>query len=351
MPPPNPLSPKRPPPSAQYPIKAAEPRHGASFDPWNLSSTGHQRAENRLGASTEWRESRTAKLQSQFRGGASGGQARISDSIGTGAKDWDPKVKALVTPEVRARARSSVLDMLAKPGTMKASLAEFGGGAAGKEGSNLELGERLTEEEKFARRRKVEDERSERKTEEKGVERRKMLEGVMVYVNGSTHPLISDHKLKQLLAENGARMSIRLGRRQVTHVILGRPASGGTGAGGGLAGAKLQREIQKVGGCGVKYVGVEWILESIKAGKRLPEARFSNLKLAAKGQKSVFGWYSKPGASRSTNRFARGKTSYASEQKYACSLAGNSIHGDHEIDMIEHVGRLFLTNNLTGYVA
>lgn len=30
------------------------------------------------------------------------------------------------------------------------------------------------------------------------------------------------------------------------------------------------------------------VLESIKAGKRLPETRFSNLSTAAKGQKSVY---------------------------------------------------------------
>ena len=35
------------------------------------------------------------------------------------------------------------------------------------------------------------------------------------------------------------------------------------------------------------------VLESIKAGKRLPEARFSNLKVAMKGQRSVYGAFSK----------------------------------------------------------
>jgi hypothetical protein len=35
------------------------------------------------------------------------------------------------------------------------------------------------------------------------------------------------------------------------------------------------------------------VLESIKAGKRLPEARFANLKIAARGQQSVLGAFSK----------------------------------------------------------
>lgn len=82
---------------------------------------------------------------------------------------------------------------------------------------------------------------------------------LVIYINGSTYPMVSDHKLKQLLAENGAQMSIHLGRRQVTHVILGKPSQGvGSGAGGGLAGGKLEKEIRRIGGCGIRYVGVEW---------------------------------------------------------------------------------------------
>lgn len=41
--------------------------------------------------------------------------------------------------------------------------------------------------------------------------------------------------------------------------------------------------------------GADWVdnrvLESIKAGKRLPEARFSTMRIAAKGQKSVYGMF------------------------------------------------------------
>lgn len=33
------------------------------------------------------------------------------------------------------------------------------------------------------------------------------------------------------------------------------------------------------------------VLESIKAGKRLPEAQFSTMRIAAKGQKSVYGMF------------------------------------------------------------
>lgn len=51
-------------------------------------------------------------------------------------------------------------------------------------------------------------------------------------------------------------------------MVVGRPASSssssntlsgsGSGAGGGLAGSKLDKEIKRVGGCAVRYVGVEW---------------------------------------------------------------------------------------------
>jgi hypothetical protein len=114
----------------------------------------------------------------------------------------------------------------------------------------------MTDEEKMMAQRKKEDELKEQENLKR---KRGIFDGLVVYINGSTHPLISDHKLKHLLAENGARLSIHLGRKQVTHVILGKPSgTQGYGAGGGLAAAKIEKEIRRVGGCGVKYVGVEW---------------------------------------------------------------------------------------------
>lgn len=90
---------------------AAQPKFGAHFDAWNSSSTGHQRAENKIGGSTGWRQSRSMKLSHQFRGGGTGGN-RISDQVGAGSKDWDEKAKALIPKEVRERAKVSVGDML-----------------------------------------------------------------------------------------------------------------------------------------------------------------------------------------------------------------------------------------------
>lgn len=86
---------------------------------------------------------------------------------------------------------------------------------------------------------------------------KKILAGTTIYLNGSTMPLISDHKLKHLLVSHGAKLSLVFAR-SVTHVIIGKPNTGANkGAGAGLAAGKLQKEIEKCGR-GVKVVGVEW---------------------------------------------------------------------------------------------
>lgn len=81
--------------------------------------------------------------------------------------------------------------------------------------------------------------------------------GLCFYINGSTAPLVSDHKLKHMLAAHGARHSIALGRRSVSHVLLGTSNLQG-GAGGGFAATKIQKEITKSGGKAVKFITAEW---------------------------------------------------------------------------------------------
>lgn len=210
-------------------------------------------------------------MNSQFRAGNSGGQ-RISDTVGVGSGNYDERLGMFVPTEVRARAMNSVADMLRNPGSMRAasrppsssstSLSStsrrgslLGKGLGNQEGSKD--GDRATTEESFALTSKEEDEAHDR-TKTARAQERSMFDGLVIYVNGSTHPLVSDHKLKHLLSEHGARLSLHLGRRQVTHVILGKPSGPNGGAGGGLAGGKLEREIRRVGGCGIKFVGVEW---------------------------------------------------------------------------------------------
>ncbi|KAF9882041.1 BRCA1 C Terminus domain-containing protein [Colletotrichum karsti] len=280
-----------PPPGKPALPPVAQPRFGKNFDAYNSSATGHQRPETRPGLG--WRDSRARKLAGQFAAGHSGGE-RMSDTYGAGSEDFDEKLGMIVPKEVRARAKMSVADMLSRPGLMRDASSVSDAGSA--TSITSATGGNPRSEEDIMEARRKEDEAK----DEKAAAGRGLFDGLTVYVNGSTHPIISDHKLKRVLVENGARMSIHLGRRQVTHVILGKPSGVGVGAGGGLASGKLEKEIRKVGGCGVKYVGVEWVLESLKAGTRLPEARFATLKVAREGQKSVYGMFGKQTSNVST---------------------------------------------------
>ncbi|KAG8532569.1 uncharacterized protein KY384_002446 [Bacidia gigantensis] len=249
------------------------------FDPWNSSSTGHQRADNNLSGSTSWRQSRTLKLRNQFAAGPGGGK-RIFDTVGAGSPNfgqdgrkengsWEKGAKSLREPGWR--------DI----GTMIAKGSE--------EESNDQKEERLRQSQKFPETKLGVVDGEEivgPKPQSKGI-----FYGLSFYINGSTAPMISDHKLKQLIAENGGKVSLGLARRSVSHVIVGRPNGRLGGAGGGLSGSKIEKEIQRVRGCGVKFVAVEWFIESLKAGKRLPEHQFSGVSTAPCGVKSVAGFF------------------------------------------------------------
>lgn len=105
-----------PPSSAQVGSSTRPPRRPL-FDPWNSSSTGHQRAENRLSGSTSWRASRGSKLGEQYRAGLTGGARRVADTVGAGSpgfgidgrKDnggWEKGAKGL-----RTGGQRSLVDM------------------------------------------------------------------------------------------------------------------------------------------------------------------------------------------------------------------------------------------------
>lgn len=304
----SPPSPYRP----THKLAAAQPRRHI-FDPWNSSSTGHQRANNNLSGSTSWRESRSRKLEAQFGDTTGAGGKRLYDTVGAGSegfgKDgrkengaWEKGGKGL-----RSSAQLGFIE----------SLGRSRSSGSGEEDDNIQTrricitGEDTREDSK--RMKAKEEEESPNRTPMPTLESQPLrpqeesnspapqpkkhypqfLAGLTFYINGSTHPLISDHKLKQLISQHGGRLSIHLGRNTVTHVIIGTPSGHGSktgsGAGGGLSGSKIQKEIAKVRGKGVKFVEVAWLVESIKVGKRLPEAGFIGLKLAVKGQGSVYG--------------------------------------------------------------
>lgn len=221
---------------------AAEPIRKI-FDPWNSSATGHQRADNRLAGSTSWRASRTTKLAHQYKAGPGGGR-RVHDSVGAGSENFGKD----------ARKENGGWENGAA-GLREKGWQDVRSLLAGKEGGNKERGEEAGIGAKSERA-----ENDESGEQRKSGQPKKIFRDLCIYINGSTAPTVSDHKLKYLLAENGAGVSIALGRRSVTHVILGTPngSAAGPGAGGGLAASKIQKEIKRVGGCGVKYVGVEW---------------------------------------------------------------------------------------------
>ncbi|KAF2807918.1 uncharacterized protein BDZ99DRAFT_339472, partial [Mytilinidion resinicola] len=225
------------------------------FDAWNSSSTGHQRAENHLGGSTDWRQSRQRKLSSQFTSGMSRCR-RIADSVGAGnssfGKDgrepnggWEAGASGL-----SGAGQTDVKSWLTRERT-----------ADGKTNSQAADGD---------------DTNGQTKEEDPSTDKPQLPQifaSLTFYVNGSTAPLVSNHKLKRLLASHGATLAQGLARRSVTHVVLGTENARG-GVGGGLAATKIQKEVTRTGGKAVRFVGAEWVLESIKVGKRLPESRF-----------------------------------------------------------------------------
>ncbi|KAG5917402.1 hypothetical protein E4U53_004200 [Claviceps sorghi] len=199
------------------------------FDPWNSSSTGHQRAETRPGPG--WREARRGKLHAQF------GGPRAADAE-TGS------------------ASRTVVELLRRPGLMREGRVPT----------------------------RPLPERDERDTPRDAADAppRPIFAGTSIYVNGSTAPLVSDHRLKHIITRHGGAVALHLGRRTVTHVVLG------TADRGRLAAGKTETELRRMRGRGVHFVGVQWVLESLKSGRRLPEARFSSACLASPGQTSVY---------------------------------------------------------------
>jgi hypothetical protein len=279
------------------------------FDPWNLNSAGHQKAENALGGTIAWRESRENKLYNQFRAGKSGGR-RVADLVGAGATgsgkigDWikglkqdskQPTIReCLATGRQRRSQRISQRQVipLTKPpslGNPSQPLASSPPDQSPTSQPSATLNPTI-----FA--------------------------NVVIYINGSTLPLISDHAIRQLIVQHGGRTSIALLRKTVTHVILtpkaAAPATAPDAppstlaaeirgldreralrqvtAGGGLAAGKVAREVV-LGGSGrgerVLYVSPAWVLDSVKAGRRLSERNYMDWRFVAARQGSVMRYF------------------------------------------------------------
>ncbi|EUC37973.1 hypothetical protein COCCADRAFT_22520 [Bipolaris zeicola 26-R-13] len=214
------------------------------------SSTGHQRAENRLSGSTSWRASRNLKLGEQFKGGRHGGK-RIADTVGAGSDDS----ANVGLHSLRTGGQKSLAEVWAAGKSWKQASENKGNiYTLSCYRYTMYLSSNMHPESEFEP-----DTYSESNVcEDTSVPPEKQLfAGLCFYLNGSTAPLVSDHKLKQILATHGATHSITLGRRTVTHVILGTVNERG-GAGGGFAATKLQKEIVKIGGKTVKFINADW---------------------------------------------------------------------------------------------
>jgi hypothetical protein len=148
---------------------------------------------------------------------------------------------------------------------------------------------------------------------------KQIFHSLVFYVNGSTAPLVSDHRLKYLISSRGGHLSISHARKQVTHVIIGNPhnhySSTGKGTGGALASTKMQKEITRHRGKGVKFVGAQWIIDSVNAGKRMAETRYENVKLGGAGQGSVFDKFKNAKAGTSGSRKSQKTTGDLSDEE------------------------------------
>ncbi|KAH8425616.1 uncharacterized protein LDX57_003365 [Aspergillus melleus] len=296
-------------------MKTPTPTNHLRFDPWTTSSTGHQVADS--AASKAYRTLRQEKLARQFGEGQGDCTfARARSAAGTGAGELERGTWVEVTYDRNKNAglgrggqrdirgmfgvakASSVVDMGVKEskvvGGGKPLLSSLGDGV---KGSSVTATAAETPHDPHPSTTSTStahpNNELEPETKTNPVPNSnppdsypQIFTTLTIYINAPSHPLLSDHKLKQILTLHGATIALSLSRR-VTHIIVGKPNTrSGHGFGGGLAGGKLQREITRAGCRSWKVVFVEWVLESIKAGKRLSEARFA-MQMAEKRQRSV----------------------------------------------------------------
>jgi hypothetical protein len=311
-------------PLPQPPLPKAPQPTKIFFDPYNSSSTGHQRAKNRLSGSTSWRDSRTYKLAHQLSDTSGrGGERHLSDLVGAGSEDFGKDGRKengdweVGAPGLREKGWRDIRDLMAGQKKRKIyALDNAGEQRVEKHPGNhpslkryksdptpsdskkeIEVADQSQSDNdtlpfSSAQPPKKPSQLSQERTQAEGPSREvelfegredtettqlspstkrrpQIFRGLTIYLNGPTAPLVSDHKLKQLFAQHGGNAAIALGRRTVTHVIIGDTC------GGGLASTKFQKEIRTVGGKGIKFVTAQWVLDSVEKGIRQQEARYA----------------------------------------------------------------------------
>ena len=285
------------------PTRAPDPSR-TFFDPFNSSSTGHQRGENRVSGSTSWRNSRAHKLALQFHDiSGGGGDTHHPDLVGAGSVSfgedgrkengsWGAGASGLREggwQDIRYlmgvnRKRKSEAKAENLGGGCKRTKADFKHetDAPATHNNSILIGSQAPphpQPQASGPRASPLPETSSKPIPTTP----QIFQSLTLYLNGSTHGSgVSDHRLKSLFVQHGGSLSINLGRRTVTHVVLGS-------SGCGLAAGKIQKEVIKVGGKGVKYVTASWVVDSVKCGKRLPESGYKAVHTAMRGQGSVLG--------------------------------------------------------------
>lgn len=302
------------------PKPEAIPQNHQAFDPWNSISTGHQRAENPYSSTVGWKEVRAGKLAKQF--GRGPDTDDYNDENGFGAvvcyetdqkhhPSRDDGEWRYVSEAEARRIQLGVSDIRCFMGVGKRKAGTETQSGSEKKVKRVREGEGNTSHLStgsqsmpspssstvFTTTNSSASANASADTNATANTKSTLFSGTTIYINGSTLPHISDHKLKHLLVSHGARISIAMARKSVTHVIVGQPnikhispststgassttkaASSTTtgvtspsttqnqkqalfkGAGGGLAARKLQQEIARGGWRGVKVVSVEWYI-------------------------------------------------------------------------------------------
>lgn len=296
------------------------------FDPYNSTSTGHQRAHNRLSGSTSWRDSRTYKLKHQLSDATGrGGQSHLSDLVGAGSEnfgkdgrkengDWEKgasglrengwqDIRELMGGGKKRKSSSTVEEEMVSPAKRRRSddtttssrhHDDSWGQPDNPTPPSSDIDAPPFPSAQPRRANSTDDTtHTSSQASDPPPDKLPIFRGLTIYLNGSTAPLISDHHLKQLFSQHGGSTSIALGRRTVTHVVVGEDA------GGGLAGTKIQKEVANVRGKGIKFVTARWVLDSVERGVRQPEARYVPRNLGARiggaGQGSVRGIFGRKG--------------------------------------------------------
>lgn len=241
------------------------PTNHLRHDPWTTSSTGHQVADSAHG--TAYRAMRQEKLKRQF------GEGRGDCTVLTGAGGKAERGVWVEEKDGSANGRGTgQRDIRGMFGVGKSATSTSASGSKSPKDGKVEADSgpwaiTNTNTNTNTVNTSISNDNThlqDRATIPAAIaplhpgEYPQLFTTLTVYINAASHPCVSDHKLKHLLTLHGATVSLSLSRR-VTHVIVGRPnARPGSGAGGGLAGEKLQREIAR-GGCrGWKVVFVEW---------------------------------------------------------------------------------------------